>query len=233
VQILEVNGFAIRSAVITLRRAETPLVFVLYPMVHFAAPSFYAQVRRRLRSCDLIVAEGVAGRTMQSSAMGLTDRLFPTGRQRGLVGQSDEAVLPTGVPVIRPDLPLVDLDHELRALPRLNQLAFVAGAHLTAVALALIGPGIFLDDDLAVHDYPFTASQERAFDTPMAHSALDHRDQLLLTELVDVHERRSTEPITVGVVYGAGHMPAVVHGLSDRFRYRVRDAEWMMVFVPD
>ena len=227
------TGYAIRSAAITMRRADTPLTFVLYPMVHFAAPSFYAEVRRRLRSCDLIVSEGVAGRTMQSSAMNLTNRLFPTGRQRGLVGQSDEAVLPAGVPVIRPDLPLVDLDRELRALPSLNQLAFIAGTHMTAVALALAGPGIFLDDDLAVHDFPFTARQERVRDTPQARAALDHRDRLLLAELAAVHEQRSAEPITVGVVYGAAHMPAVVNGLAARYRYRPREAEWMTVFIPD
>lgn len=232
-QILEVTGYAIRSAAITLRREQTPLVFVLYPMVHFAAPSFYAEVRRRLRGCDLIVAEGVAGRTLQSSAMSFADRLFPGGRQRGLVGQSDQAILPAGVPVIRPDLPLVDLDQELRALPTLNQLAFAAGTHLTAVALALAGPGIFLDDDLAVHDYPFTAGQERAFDTPAARSVLHHRDRLLLAALTEIHEKRGTEPIKVGVSYGAAHMPAVVNGLTQRYRYRVRDAEWMTVFVPD
>jgi hypothetical protein len=233
VQILEVTGYAIRSAAITLRRADTPLTFVLYPMLHFAAPSFYAEVRRRLRSCDLIVSEGVAGPTLQSSAMDLTNRLFPRGRQRGLVGQTDEMVLPPGIPVIRPDLPLIDLDRQLRSLPTLTQLAFLAGTHPTAVALALAGPAIFLDDDLAVHDFPFTASEERARDTPLAHAALDHRDRLLLADLCEVHEQRSAEPITVGVVYGAGHMPAVVNGLTDRYRYRVRDAEWMTVFIPD
>lgn len=231
-QILEVTGYAIRSAAITLRRADTPLTFVLYPMVHFAAPSFYAEVRRRLRTCDLIVSEGVAGPTLQSNAMDVANRLFPRGRQRGLVGQTDELVLPPGIPVIHPDLPLINLDHQLRALPTLTQMAFVAGAHLTAVALALTGPEIFLDDALAVHDFPFTVREELSRDTPMAHAALDHRDRLLLADLCKVHDERSTEPITVGVVYGAAHMPAVVNGLTDRYRYRVRDAEWMTVFVP-
>lgn len=232
-QILEITGYAIRSAAITLRRADTPLKFVLYPMVHFAAPSFYAEVRRRLRGCDLIVAEGVAGPTLQSNAMDLTNRLFPRGRQRGLVGQTDEISLPPGIPVIRPDLPLIDLDKQLRALPTLTQLAFAAGAHLTAVALALTGSEIFLDDALAVHDFPFTTREERTRDTPTAHAVLDHRDRLLLAELCRVHDQRCAEPITVGVVYGAAHMPAVVNGLTDRYRYRVRDAEWMTVFIPD
>ncbi len=232
-QILEVTGYAIRSAAITMRRPETPLKFSLYPMVHFAAPSFYAEVRRRLRSCDLIVSEGVSGQSMQSSAMNLTNRFFPGGRQRDLVGQTDEAVLPPGIPVLRPDLPLVDLNRELHKLPTINQLAFIAGTHLTAAALALIGPSIFLDDDLAVHDFPFTVRQERVRDTPEAHAALDYRDRLLLAELTAVHEQRSAEPITVGVVYGAAHMPAVVNGMIGKYRYRVREAEWMTVFVPD
>jgi len=34
----------------------------------------------------------------------------------------------------------------------------------------------------------------------------------------------------IGVVYGASHMPAVVHHLSRRFGYWAHDADWMIVF---
>jgi hypothetical protein len=33
----------------------------------------------------------------------------------------------------------------------------------------------------------------------------------------------------VTVIYGAGHVPAVVRGLLDRHGYRVRTAEWLTV----
>jgi DNA-binding transcriptional LysR family regulator len=89
-------------------------------------------------------------------------------------------------------------------------------------------------DVLAVHDYPFTADQEHEQfrEAPDAQFVLHYRDRLLLAELCAVYDQRSTEAITVGVVYGAEHIPAVVNGLWDRYQYRVREAQWMTAFVP-
>jgi len=61
VQIIEVTDLGVRSAVIRLRRRETPLQFVLYPMIHMAEPAFYAAVTARLKRADVIVVEGVGG----------------------------------------------------------------------------------------------------------------------------------------------------------------------------
>jgi hypothetical protein len=44
-----------------------------------------------------------------------------------------------------------------------------------------------------------------------------------------IHQQRSQEPISVAVVYGAGHMPAVVRSLA-RYGYRASSAEWLTVF---
>jgi hypothetical protein len=210
-------------------------------MLHFAAPSFYAQVRRRLQGCAVIVAEGVSGPTLQSNAMDFTNRYFPRGRQRGIVGQSDEAVLPEGIPVIRPDVPPAEPALDLRGVPGLKQMARLTGVNLALVtstyvigtALAVAGPRVLCSKDLEIHDFAFTVREEQLADTPLAHMVMDSRDQKLLEELVRVHEQRCLEPITVGVVYGAAHMPAVCNGLMKRYRYRPRDAEWMTVFVPD
>lgn len=60
-QIIEVTDLAVRSAIIRLRRRETPLQFVLYPMIHVARPAFYAAVTARLKRADVVVAEGVGG----------------------------------------------------------------------------------------------------------------------------------------------------------------------------
>jgi hypothetical protein len=43
-QLVEASSFAVRSAVIQLRRPDTPLGFVLFPMIHLATPAFYAEV---------------------------------------------------------------------------------------------------------------------------------------------------------------------------------------------
>jgi hypothetical protein len=239
-QITEVTGFGVRSAAISLRRDETPMRFALFPMLHFAAPSFYAEVKRRLRGCAVIVSEGVSGPTLQSNAMAFTNRYFPQGRQRGLVGQTDEATLPDGIPIIRPDVPPAKPALDLSGVPGLKQLARLAGVNLALVtstqvistALAIAGPRVLCSKDLEIHDFPFTAREELLADTPTSHMLMDTRDQKLLDALVRLHEQRSQEPITVGVIYGAAHMPAVCNGLGNRYHYRPRDAEWMTVFVP-
>jgi hypothetical protein len=48
VQLSEVSATGVRSAAITLRRAETPLRFVLYPMLHLGSAAFDQDVAGRL-----------------------------------------------------------------------------------------------------------------------------------------------------------------------------------------
>jgi pheromone shutdown protein TraB len=59
---------------------------------------------------------------------------------------------------------------------------------------------------------------------------VDDRDRLLLRALDSIHQRRRHEAVEVAVVYGAGHMPAVVQYLSARLGYRAASAQWFTVF---
>ena len=238
-QIIEVTDLGVRSAAITLARDDSAMEFILFPMIHFAEPAFYAEVRRRLKKCAVIVSEGVAGPTLQSNAMDFANRYFPRGHQHGIVGQTDEIVLPAGIPVIRPDVSPAVPALDLRNVPGLKRLALVTGinlalvtsAHVISTALALAGPRVLCDQDLAIHDFPFTALEAEAMDSEFVHILTDTRDVELLRALTEVHEQRHLEPIKVGVVYGAGHMPAVSNGLADRYRYRPRKAEWMTIYA--
>jgi pheromone shutdown protein TraB len=58
---------------------------------------------------------------------------------------------------------------------------------------------------------------------------VDQRDRLLVKALADLHEQRSQEAITVAVVYGAGHIAAVVHAMSSMYKYVARDGEYLTV----
>jgi hypothetical protein len=58
----------------------------------------------------------------------------------------------------------------------------------------------------------------------------DRRDSLLIAALDAIVEQHSTEPMAVGVVFGADHMAAVVHHLAAAHGYRPREAEWLTVF---
>jgi hypothetical protein len=230
-QIIEVTGYAVRSAVITMRRTGTPLEFVIFPMLHVASPTFYSQVRLRLRECDLIVLEGIRGKAVGVSALTLAYRFAPRRRRNGLQEQREDLLLPDDVPVVNPDVTAAEAVEDLKALPRWMYVLLLVGAPVMGLVFALRGPRAFLDEDMVVEDLPSTLRAEMTADGPVEHAMTARRDQRLLDALGEIHTERGAEPIRVAVVYGAGHVPAIVSGLWDRYGYRPRAAEWLTVLV--
>jgi hypothetical protein len=227
-QIIEVTGLGVRSAVITMRRKDTPLTFVLFPMMHVASPSFYTQVRRRLSECDLIVAEGVRGKSGQLSALTLAYRFAPRRRRNGLE-EENASLLPAGVPVINPDVTAAEAVADLRRLPRWMYLLLLLAAPVMGLVFAVRGPRAFIRSDLEVEDLPKTHQAEELAEHPVGEALTSRRDQLLVGALEKIHAERSAEAITVAVLYGAGHIPAVAAGLRDHLGYAPRQAEWLTV----
>ena len=94
----------------------------------------------------------------------------------------------------------------------------------------LLGGRASLSKDLQVDDLPSPADEEAAEAMPELHEALGgERDRRLLAALSRLHDDRSTEDIEVAVVYGAAHVAPAVHALNDRYGYKARSAEWMLV----
>lgn len=232
-QIIEVTGYAVRSAVLTMRRTGTPLEFVIFPMLHVASPTFYAQVRGRLARCDLIVMEGIRGKSAGVSTLTLAYRFAPRLRRNGLQEQTDALILPKSVPVVRPDVTAQEAMADLRALPRSTYLLLMASAPVLGLVFALRGPRAFLDEDLAVDDLPSTLRAEMLADSPVERAITARRDERLLDALGGILADHADEPFRVAVVYGAGHVPALVSGLQQRYGYRARAAEWLTVLVPE
>jgi hypothetical protein len=231
-QIIEVTGFAVRSAVITMRRKDTPLKFVLFPMIHVASPAFYAQVRTRLKACDVIVVEGIRGKSRQVSTLTLAYRFAPRRRRNGLEEQSDAALLPAGVAVINPDVTAAEAVADLKRVSRWMYLLLLLSAPVMGLVFAWRGPRVFLND-VEIDDLPKTSSAEELAEDPILDAMTDRRDQMLLDALGKIHADRGDQPITVAVLYGAGHIGAVTAGLRDRYGYRPRAAEWLTVYSPE
>lgn len=138
-QIVEVTDFGVRSAVIRLRHRETPLQFVLYPMIHAAKPAFYAAVTNRLRRVDIVVAEGVGGgagrrkRSALASALTLSYTVLRFNRRAKLVEQNiDYAAL--GVPVVRPDVSAEEFAAGWQRVPLAHRLLMWCALPLVVVA---------------------------------------------------------------------------------------------------
>jgi hypothetical protein len=225
VQIIEVSVIGVRSAVVTLERRDTALRFVLFPMVHVAAPAFYRAVTARLSDCQLVVAEGVRGRSVVGSALTLTYRVFKYNRRRLVVQHLDYEAL--GIPVITPDMTAADFITGWRQIPARQRLLVWCLIPPITIAMLLLGSRRLLSRFLAVQ---WSADEEPNDEDALHKLIVDDRDALLLRSLIAIHHERGAEPLDVAVVYGAGHMPAVVRALSAHLGYQPRSAEWLTVW---
>jgi hypothetical protein len=232
VQIIEVTDLTgVRSAVHTFGRAETPLCFMVFPMIHLADPIFYGQVTTRLKQCDLVIAEGVTGNSLRLRALTSTYRWLASTRRLGLAEQ-DIDLDPLGVPVVCPDISAAELDRSWRErIPGITSLVVWLLVPVLAVGMRLFGTRRFIARHLEMDDLP--ASRE-VLASDQIQDIMEvigsQRDRPLVEALTSVHEERGEEQIKVAVVYGARHVPAVVSALH-LLGYRHRGAEWLTVFT--
>jgi hypothetical protein len=232
-QIIEVTDLGVRSAVIRLRRRESPMVFVVYPMIHMAKASFYAEVGKRLTTAAVIVAEGIGGEVRERSvllnAMTLSYRVLRFNRRAQLVEQRIDR--PAGVPIVYPDVSLGDFKAGWRRVPVLQRLQ--TWLVLPFIVLARLFGGtrtVWERSATEQYDLPSPEEEKFAYQYPKWNAAFaGERDERVLAALYRLHDERHTEDVEVAVVYGAGHVPAIVQGLWDRYDYRPRSGEWLTV----
>jgi hypothetical protein len=230
-QLTEVSVTGVRSAVITLQRAGTPLRIRLFPMIHLGTAAFYQQVAGQLGECQVVVAEGV-GRSILTRALTSAYRTPGRSRRLGLTVQEiDYAALESaGVSVVRPDVTSEQLRQGWRSVPWVQRTCVLAMAPVFGIAFRIFGTRRVLARYLAVEDLPTTEDHLLRQKLPqLTAMILDDRDRLLIGALVTLIQRRSEEPVVIGVVYGAEHMVAVVRALAG-CGFRPRRAEWLTVF---
>jgi hypothetical protein len=243
-QIVEVSVTGVRSAVLRLTRPGTPLRYEFYPMVHIGEPAFYAAVVERLRRCDLIVAEGV-GRPAKPqraarprfgaakaavSALTAGYRLPALFARDGLVEQ-DIDYRALGVPVRYPDMTAEQFLAGWQKVPVWQKALAVTMGPLIGLERLAFGSRRALARDLELTDLDWQDELQDIDSIDDLFGLLgEQRDRLLIAELDEIHRRRRLEPITVAVVYGAGHVAPAVHGMRALHGYGVRSAEWLTVF---
>lgn len=230
-QIVEESIMGVRSAVITLSRRETPLRFQLYPMLHIGGRGFYREVTRRLRDCDLIVAEG-APDTVATRALTMSYRFTHRNKHLNVETQSEESLdlLSLQKRIVVPDISAGDFAKGWQRVPLHLRVTMMIAAPIYGIWLALFGKRRWIGkyatmDDLRTNEETLNASDE------LEELLLDSRDQLLIDELLRIHAEHCAEPLTVAVVYGAAHMRAVANALHAAHRYLPREAEWVTVLA--
>ena len=228
-QIVEVTDLAgLRVVMWPFRRRGTALSFLLFPMVHLGEARFYAEVTEHLRGCDLLVVEGIGGRSASVEALTSYKRLAGVERF-GLVLQ-DIDVRALGVELIRPDLDAEGFDERWARLHWAERAAARVAFPAMSWALRFVGTRRMLAEHMAMNDLPEGLEIE---DLPFAgieDLVVDQRDRRLVDALTAIDAKRSHEEITVGVVYGAAHIRAVVRALW-ALGYRPGSGEWLTVFT--
>ncbi|MBO0838894.1 MAG: hypothetical protein J2P28_25725 [Actinobacteria bacterium] len=228
-QLIEVTDFGVRSAQVWLKRSGTPLRFVLFPMVHLGTSGFYAEVSRRLADCQVIVMEGVSGRSAVVSALTAVYRI--PGRRRGELMAQALNLPASGAVVINPDVNAAGFRTGWRRVPFAFRLAVLLLAPLLGIWLAVAGPKRVFWRSLETDDLPSREEVEAVAGgaAKLQEAMVDDRDQPLLRCLDGIHQSRSHEAIDVAIVYGATHMRAVVEHLGARQGYWATGAEWITV----
>jgi hypothetical protein len=222
-QYIESSIIGIRSAVITLKRRETPLRFILFPMVHIGEPEFFRTVEARAAECDLIVAEGAPSRYAPIHAW------MSQFRFDNLVDQLTALDLDAlGVPVRWEYDPEPKLQ---TSQDRIKARATDAAGAIILKALGRFGsplgvPSLDQSDD---HDDRWDHLGGGRFERTIVQRLLHDRDAQLTRALGEAHEERCQQPGKVAVVWGAAHIPAAVDYLTETLRYYVEDATWLMV----
>lgn len=225
-QIIEQTDLGVRSAVMTFERTGSAVRFVVVPMMHVAAPSFYREVTRRLQPCHVVVAEGVQGG--RARILTLAYRLAGRFRRSGLVQQSDALDLnKLDAQIVRPDLNAEEFARGWSALRWWLRVGVLIAAPVLGLVMLIVGLLRVLGSNLALDDLPSPEEEDLGSDE-FDQLVGGERDRRLVAELFrqdDAHQA-DPQPWLVGVPWGAEHVRAIAPALIRR-GYQIRKAEWV------
>jgi hypothetical protein len=224
--IVEAGALGARAAVVEMRAKGSRCRFTLYPMLHIADPTCYAEVSARLAAHDLIVVEGV-GRSRPTSLLTLGYRMVGRHSRLGLQVQPRN-LCDVGVPLVRPDMTGPEFARRWRELPLWERVLVHLGAPAVALYLTLFGTRRWLAHNVAIDDDILSIEEPSGLGLDKLVS--DQRDALLCAALTEIHETRREEELSVAVVYGAAHVRPAVTYLHARHGYVVHSGEWLTLF---
>jgi hypothetical protein len=228
-QIVESTIFGLRTVRISLRSPKSLLRISLFPMVHVGEPAFFAKVYQDAFAHEVVLVEGVkspiATRITRSYRWFIGSRRIDLALQPRYPTASEATVV------------LADLSHAeflkaWRGVPLWLRLAVYVAAPLmglhrrwTATRESL-AKGLGMDDVLSQQELLDLSPEGGA----LQGAILDARDDCLIGHLREQIASAEAER-SLAVVYGAGHMRAVIRELTGRHGYNVTGSEWLTVFT--
>jgi hypothetical protein len=229
-QIIESTVFGVRSAILRLEASDGAPSFVLFPMIHIAAPEFYAEISRRLNGCDLVLCEGVKSRT--SSLLTLSYRFFAENPRLGLVSQKAMKLDHLKGRLIHADVTGDAFESRWWGLKTWVRFVLPLAAPLYGLYMRYFGTRADIARALGMNlrksHREILASEEYEGVTKVL---LDWRDRRLLDVIEQQWLRHKDADLCIAVLFGARHMRAVIRHLIKKRGYRVAKAEWTTVFT--
>lgn len=230
-QFIEKNSFNVRSAIYRLKKEESGLEFLLFPMVHVGSKQFYEEVSRRLAKCDLILAEGVDSK--KANLLTRSYRIVKRIKRLGLVTQQ-EGMEVSGFreKIINVDIGRYAFDESWSSLPLMLKAQIFLFTPFYVIYLLFFGTRETIAENLALEDLPSPEEillQDDDFDK-LDSLLIDERDRRLIHHIESLHQANGRDKKRVGIVYGAMHMRNVTNFLLQKLKYRVAQAEWLPVF---
>jgi hypothetical protein len=229
-QFIEKNSFNVRSVVYCLKKDDSALEFLIFPMIHVASSEFYEEISRRLASCDLILAEGVKSR--RANLITLSYRIVKHIRRMELVTQHDGMRVDTfRAKILNADIDGTAFDERWSSLPISLRVQLSVLIPVFVVYLFLFGTRETLAEHIALDDLPSREeilSDDENFET-FDSLVVDERDRILIEHIAKLDEQQNGKK-QIGIVYGARHMRNLMNFLMQELDYRVVKAEWVKVF---
>lgn len=228
-QILESSIFGLRAVRLSLRAPGAGVIVTLFPMVHMGEPRFYEEVYKQAADNDVVLVEGVTSPVVKRITRSYR---WLQGSKRLNLHLQPKFSLPTGstARVVHADLTRDEFEAAWRKVPGWLAWALYLLAPFHALKLRLDGSReqlarrLAMDQEPSLDDYLNRGPETAAISDVI----LDLRDQRLI-EVLDKELDGKTGG-SIAVVYGAGHMRALLKEMISVRRFTVGEATWMTIF---
>lgn len=228
-QILDSSMFGLRGVRAVFRKTGRAVEVTLFPMVHVGEAEFYEQVYRDALEHDVILYEGVGSpkRIHMSKAY-----RWMKPERLGLIVQP-KLPQPNGhsVRIERADLNAAEFLAEWRKIPLWQRIIFQIAAPAYGLVQRFVATRERLAEQRSMTDkmsgdeilnmLPSTDAIRRCI--------VDARDERLLQHLERELDIAGEEVKRVAVIYGAGHMRAVIRRLTS-LGFHCAEARWLTIF---
>jgi hypothetical protein len=196
----------------------------IYPMLHIANQSFYEQLSKELVRCQYVLYEGVTWRS-GNKRHPLYDLV---ARNLGAAAQEKALQMPAEATKINLDMGCAEFRKRFLRLPLWNIAGIVFLRYLLWLSTL---PRVLRNQFVRYGLLRRRRGSQNDDGKPLNQLILRARDKLIVENLTKFFRASgwTDESVFAGIVFGAGHMPAITAGLRS-LGYRPGTRRWVEVF---